>query len=246
MSFSFLKLNFTTPYMTNSLHQNIQFVYYTPAMYSAFQNLMKICFHDMGGEYASEEEMQLLHDLYPKGQIMAYDGTALIGAVISRIVPYESYNKAHTQAQILDLTTYVADAAVGNALYGLDIFVHPDYRAFKLGNTLYGKLLDEFSADNFTDFLGASLVSNYGKYAPQMSLEEYVENVKNRTIKDGALSFHLYNGMVIFDVMHDFNPSDLASLGCGVAMGHKNPNYNPNLPIYTERAMRLKKFLVHE
>lgn len=224
---------------------NITFSYYQPSEYSKFRSLMQLCFSDMGGEYASEEEMTLLSDLYPRGQIMAYDNDVLIGAVISRIVPYESFNKAHTQAEILDLSRYINDAIIGNALYGLDIFVHPDYRTIKLGNTLYSKLITEFTSDNFTDFLGASRVSGYGKYKSEMSLETYVEKVRLREIKDGALSFHFYNGMVVFDVMYDFNIGDTASSGCGVAMGYTNLNYNPLQPVFSERQKQLTSLLVH-
>ena len=229
---------------TSSLQ--IRCEYFNPVNYNDFKALMQLCFADMGGEFACEEEMHLLSDLYPRGQIVAYHNGHMIGAVISRIVPLESYNKAHRQAEILDLNTYVADAAIGNALYGLDIFVHPDYRTIKLGHALYGKLIDEFTADNFTDFLGASRVSNYSRYASEMPLEEYVEKVKNREIKDGALSFHFYNGMKVFDVMYDFNEGDTVSMGCGVAMGCTNPHYDPTLPTYTERQQQLAKFLVHE
>jgi GNAT superfamily N-acetyltransferase len=222
---------------------DIQFYYYKPSMYPAFKALMQHCFADMGGEFACEKEMTLLSNLYSRGQIVAFVEGKMVGGVISRIVPFESYNRAHTQAQILDLSTYVSDAEEGNALYGLDIFVHADYRRLKLGNALYIKLIEQYESDNFTDFLGASRVSNYANYAKRMSLRTYIEQVKNGEIKDGALSFHLHNGMEIFDVMYDFNEGDTMSSGCGVAMGVANAKYNPNLPTYKERKIRSKKFM---
>lgn len=218
---------------------SIHFTYYQHNQYDLFKALMQMCFADMGGECAPKREMQLLSSLYPQGQIMAWDGQTLAGAVISRIVPYEDFNKAHTQAAILDLDRYESDAAVGNALYGLDIFVHPDYRSAKLGHIMYGKLMEAFRAANFTDFLGASRVSNYAQYASEMTLEQYVAKVINKEIKDGALSFHLYNGMTIFDVMYDFNKGDTVSAGCGVAMGYANPHYNPALPVCPQRMPHL-------
>ncbi len=216
-------------------HEKLTFIPYCNNMYSAFGNLMQTCFSDMGGEHASEEEMATLSYLFPGGQIVAMDGELMVGAVISRVVPYALYAKAHTQAQILDLASYVPDAMKGNALYGLDIFVHSAYRHLKVGHHLYNLLLEEFGRHNFTDFLGASRVSCYREYATRMGLEEYVRKVETREIKDKALSFHLFNGMKVLDVMHDFNPGDEASAGCGVAMGWSNPFYDPSLPIYPER-----------
>lgn len=215
--------------------EQLTYGYYNGEMYSAFSSLMQNCFSDMGGEHASEEEMTTLTSLFYCGQLVAMHGGLMVGAVISRVVPYGLYAKAHTQAQILDLTSYVSDAREGNALYGLDIFVHPAYRHLKVGHHLYNLLIEEFARHNFTHFLGASRVPCYHEYAAAMSLEEYVRKVELLEIKDKALSFHLFNGMNVLDVMHDFNPGDKASVGCGVAMGWPNPSYDPSLPVYPER-----------
>lgn len=215
--------------------EQLTYSYYNREMYGAFSSLMQNCFSDMGGEHASEEEMNTLSSLFSAGQIVAMHGGLMVGAVISRVVPYGPYAKAHTQAQILDLTSYVSDAREGNALYGLDIFVHPTYRHLKVGHHLYNLLIEEFTTHNFTHFLGASRVPCYHEYAATMSLGEYVEKVELHKIKDKALSFHLFNGMKVLDVMHDFNPGDEASVGCGVAMGWPNPFYDPSFPVYPER-----------
>lgn len=214
----------------------IRLATYQPEDYSQFSALMQLCYKNSGGESASEEEMHLLSSLYPAGQIVAWDGDTLMGATISRIVPYNDFSKPHRQADILDLTRYEADARVGNALYGMDIFIHPHYRGIT-GHRLYKRLMEVFADSNFPHFLGASIVSGYHRYADNMPLENYVEKVMDKAIKDEALSFHLsvLKKLTIFGVMHNFNPEDAASLGCGVALGYTNPQYNPSLPVCPER-----------
>jgi hypothetical protein len=209
--------------------------------YGQFSALMQLCYKNSGGESASEEEMNLLSSLYPAGQIVAWDGDRLVGATISRIVPYHDFNKPHRQADILDLTRYEADARIGNALYGMDIFVDPQYRGIT-GHRIYKKLMQAFTDSNFTDFVGASIVSGYNRYADNMTLETYVEKIMAKEIKDEAFSFHLsvLKSFTIFGVMHDFNPEDAASLGCGVAIGYTNPHYNPLLPVCPERMPHTK------
>jgi GNAT superfamily N-acetyltransferase len=224
---------------------HIDLQYYSPRMYEAFKSLMQDCFADLGGDYATEEEMNLLSDLYPRGQIMAFDGKKLVGAVISRVVPFEKFSVAHTQEEVIDLDRYVSDAEEGNALYGLDIFVHADYRSLKLGKMLYDSLYEEFYDDNFEYFLGVSLLCGYAAHATEMSPWEYVKKVENGEIKDPALSFHLYNGMKVLDVMTDFHEGDIKSNGCGAVIGYQNPHYNEYMPTYEERAAYLSKFLVH-
>lgn len=209
---------------------------YQPEDYSQFSSLMQLCYKNSGGESASEEEMNLLSSLYPAGQIVAWDGDILVGATISRIVPYDDFSKPHRQADVLDLTRYQADARIGNALYGMDIFVNPQYRGIT-GHRIYKKLMQAFTDSNFTHFVGVSILSGYHRYADSLDLETYVEKVMAKAIKDEAFSFHLsvLKSVTVFGVMHDFNPQDAASVGCGVAIGYTNPHYNPALPVCPER-----------
>lgn len=219
----------------NNVPSSLTFSIYRPELYPEFQELMQLCYADMGGEHASKEEMDLLSRLYPEGQILAMVDGKLAGAALARIVPAEKFLKPHRQSEVLDLSTYESDAMIGQAVYGMDIFVHPDYRTFKTANLLHQKTFEQVASDNFTDYLGASRVSNYAKYADTMSLEEYADQVRNRKILDRALSFHLFNKMELVDVIHHFNEGDVSSLGCGTVMRRRNTAYDPSRPVYPAR-----------
>ncbi len=222
-----------------NINPNITLVPYEPKHYEAFKQLMQHCFNDMGSEFACEKEMSILNETFPEGQILAWHNDQLVGAVISRIVPYEDFNCAHTQDEILDLDRYYRDAEIGNALYGLDIFVHEEFRLLKLGAKLYAAILDACFSNNFSHFLGASRLPCFHLYSEQLSLEEYVAHVKAKLIKDGALSFHLYHQMEVIAYMDNFNALDLNSKSCGVAMARVNPFYNPALPTYSTISKKL-------
>lgn len=225
---------------------NIQLSHYRPEEYEEFKKLMQLCFDYIGGEFASEEEMTLLSNLYPEGQVVARDNGVLVGAYISRIVPYQKYCKAHTQDEILDLDTYIEDSVYGNAVYGLDIFVHPDYRRLKVGNVLYNRLFEEVSKRNFTDLLGVSLICNYGVLKNEMSLPIYINKVKCREVKDSVLSFHLSHNMKVLDAMDNYISSDeLQNAGYAAVIGFENPYFNSNLPIYKERKNKNSKMLAY-
>ncbi len=56
------------------------------------------------------------------------------------------------------------------------------------------------------------------------TVEEYVELVQQRKLRDPVLSFQLRNGFEILGVIPDYLPSDRESLGYGVHLVWKNPN----------------------
>ena len=215
---------------------NIQLSQYKHDDYEEFKKLMQLCYNYIGGEFCSKEEMTLLSDLYPEGQIVAHVNGVLIGAHLSRIVPYEKYNKAHTQGQISNMSDYVEDYIDGNALYGLDMFVHPDYRRLNVANILYKSYFDEVSDRNFTNLIGVSLICNYGTFKNEMSLHTYIHKVKCREVKDNVLSFHLIHNAKVLDAMDNYLPSnEHQNIGYAAVIGFENLNFNPNLPIYKER-----------
>lgn len=219
----------------------VTYTNYSPKYYSALKSLMQLCYANMGGAYVTEEEILLMSELYPQGQILCFVDDVLVGGLTSRVVPFEKYSKPHTQEQIADIDTFVEDARTGDAIYGLDIFVHSEYAGFKIGKKLTKMLCEQIHKDNFKYFLGMSRVSSFAKYA-ELSLNEYVQKVANRELRDAALSFHLLS-FEILSIVENFNPEDLPSLGCGVIVGKEMP-YDTSRPMWPNRPKFLRETTV--
>jgi len=198
---------------------------YCSVHYEEVKALMQACFADMGSIYSTYEELELLSNLYPQGQILFFANDELVAANFSRIVPFDKYKLRHTQVDCANLDLFLDDALNGDSVYGLDVIVKPDYQSSKIGKQIVKEFLDRVFRGNFKYMLGISRIVNYHKYADSMSALEYAEEVKARKINDPVLGFHFSYGCEIIGDSPDFNAMDVASAGEGIIIGVKNPEY---------------------
>jgi GNAT superfamily N-acetyltransferase len=223
----------------------ISFELYQIKHYKELKELMRLCFSDIGDVYASEEELQLLSDLYPRGQIVCLVDDKIVGVNLSRIVPFSKYQKPHNQEMCIDQNVFLSETEQGNSVYGLDVFVHPDYQNLKIGKMIVSKFIQNVFEDNFYCMMGISRVVNYSNYVNEMDCETYVQKVINREIKDPVLGFHLSYGSEFVNVSPNFSDDDHSSAGYGVTIAVYNPNFDATKAIYLERAKIIGKYLVN-
>jgi ribosomal protein S18 acetylase RimI-like enzyme len=187
---------------------------------------MDTCFCELEISSYSEEEMNLLSELYPRGQIVCLVDEYVVGILTSRIVPFEKYKKPHTQGDCANITHFKLDSEFGDSLYGLDVCVDPYFQNLRLGQQLSNLMIKNAFEDNFKYVMGNSRVVNYAKYMHEMDLETYAEKVKNKELFDGALSFHLKCGFEFVAENPHFSDDDLLSGGYGVIMAIQNEVYD--------------------
>lgn len=222
----------------------LTFRLYQPEDYPALKALMQLAFSDIDGAYAPEEEMTLLSRLYARAQILCFFDDELIGANLGRIVPFERYAAPHTQEDCIALENYVPETLIGEWVYGLDIFVHPQYQNLKIGKQLYQLLFQNVCEDNFKGVVGICRAVNYLSHQHEMDLATYALKVGTRELNDSVLSFHMRNGGEFVSVSPHFCEDDAASGGMGVFLKFPNPDYRADLPIYPERSAVLAELLV--
>lgn len=215
---------------------NLSFRLYEPQDYESVKRIMIECYADLGGAYATEEELNLLSHLYQRGQIVCLLDDKIIGGTTSRIVPYDVYSQPHSLATCANLDLYESDAMNGDSVYGLDVFVMPEYQNLRIAKQVVEILNKHIFEDNFRFYMGTSRLVNYAEYADKMSIKEYTAKVKNREIYDMALTFHLKNGVEFINENPNFCKEDIKSAGHGVIIGVPNPSFDPERAIYPERA----------
>lgn len=210
----------------------IHFGLYQDVYYNELKEIMQHCFHDIQGQnYSTYEEIELMSSLYPKGQLICTLEGKLIGANLSRIVPFDRYKENHTQVMCSDLNLFIDDAIQGDSVYGLDVFVHPDYRYLKIGKTIVEKFIQNVYEDNFKCMMGISRIPDYIHYKNKLTCAEYVQKVVDGELVDKVLNFHLKCNAQIININPNFNMDDIASDGNGVLLSYPNPHYNPNVKI---------------
>jgi ribosomal protein S18 acetylase RimI-like enzyme len=200
---------------------------YQPADYGQIKQIMQVGFADLDGAHAKEDEMNLMHHLYERGQMVATVDNQVVAICTSRIVPYHKYVRPHTQADCENTQIFEQDAHNGNAVYGLDIVVNPAFQNLKLGKKLVDQVVKHTFEDGFYAFIGMSRITNYANHSHEMSCKTYFDKVKNRELSDPVLGFHLRNGMEFAAILPQYSLADKASAGYGIMLRILNPNYNP-------------------
>jgi GNAT superfamily N-acetyltransferase len=76
-------------------------------------------------------------------------------------------------------------------LYGVEIFVHPDFRGLRLGRRLYDARKALCENLNLKAIVAGGRMPDFHKYADDISPREYLYKVKKNEIHDPTLSFQL-------------------------------------------------------
>ncbi|BDR36011.1 bifunctional GNAT family N-acetyltransferase/carbon-nitrogen hydrolase family protein [Photobacterium damselae] len=189
--------------------------------YPQIAELMDLVFHDVGGAWPRMTIMDLIHQ-FPDGQVCIEDNGKIIGAALTIKVDYNRFSSSHTYDEIINEHNVVQHNGNGDALYGLDVFVHPDYRGLRLGRRLYEARREMCFSHNLKAILAGGRIPGYKKVAHEMSVVEYIEQVKRRQLHDPILSFQLANGFDVKRIMKRYLPEDDSSQGYATLLEWNN------------------------
>jgi GNAT superfamily N-acetyltransferase len=138
--------------------------------YADLAELMELVFHDMGGAWPRMTIMDLIHQ-YPDGQICIEDDGKIIAAALTIKVDYNRYSLPHVQTDIVNANNVIQHNPNGDALYGLDVFVHPEYRGLRLGRRLYQARKDLCKSDNLKAILTGGRIPNYHQHSHELNVD---------------------------------------------------------------------------
>ncbi|MGL6055928.1 MAG: GNAT family N-acetyltransferase, partial [Vibrio metschnikovii] len=144
--------------------------------YPELAALMDLVFHDVGGAWPRMTIMDLIHQ-FPDGQICIEDDGKIIGAALTIKVDYNRFSLPHVYTDIISEHNVIQHKTSGDALYGLDVFVHPDYRGLRLGRRLYAARKELCRSNNLKAILAGGRIPGYAQHADQMPVADYIEKV---------------------------------------------------------------------
>ena len=190
---------------------------------------MKASYQGWQGGYWSPEAIKNLITRFPEGQIVIKAGGIVVGCALSIIVDYKKFGDEHTYKQITGNYTFNTHNRKGDVLYGIEIFIHPDFRGLRLGRRLYDARKDLCENLNLRAIIFGGRLPNFHEYAATLSPKQYIQKVKSKEIYDPVLSFQLANDFHVKKVLNNYMPEDEQSKEFATLLQWFNVYYVPDL-----------------
>lgn len=115
---------------------NIQLDYLNPDDYDELKTAMVSAYQTMPDAYWRRNQIEKLVEIFPEGQAVNKVNGQLAGCALSIIVNYDSFSSARTHKDITANYTFESHDNDGDVLYGVDIFIKPEFRGLRLGHRL--------------------------------------------------------------------------------------------------------------
>lgn len=145
-----------------------------------------------------KDKIRKLSRKFQEGQVAIKVNGEIVACALSIIVNYDKFSDNHTVKKITQNYTFDTHNEEGDVLYGLDVFVIPEYRGLRLGRRLYDYRKELCEKYNLRGIVVGGAIVNYQKYLEEYTPKQYIEQVKRKEIDDDILNFHIAN---------DFYPS---------------------------------------
>ena len=214
---------------TEQLHHRLKLRCLDASDYDAIREIMDLVYERAGGAWTRKQFGAML-SRFPQGQFCIEDSGKVVAAALSLIVDYKRYGDFHTHEQITGngyLTTHDAN---GDSLYGVDVFVHPDYRGLRLGRRLYDARKELCRNLNLRRIIFGGRIPNYDEYIDRLTPQAYIERVKDREIYDPVLTFQLSNDFHVRRIITGYLPEDEESHAYAVISQWINIHYQSKEP----------------
>lgn len=200
--------------------------------YRDLKNSMIEAYSDWEDAYWPEHQIKKLLEIFPEGQIGAFVNGKVAGSALSIIVDYEKIGDDHTYNQITGDFTFSTHDDDGDVLYGIDVFVHPNYRDMRLGRRLYDARKELCEKLNLKSIMAGGRIPNYNKHADKLSPKDYLTKVKMRELYDPTLSFQLANDFHVKKVLKGYLTGDKSSHEYATLIEWNNIFYEPKNQLF--------------
>jgi predicted amidohydrolase/GNAT superfamily N-acetyltransferase len=173
---------------------------------------MQKAYSDIGGLHWKEEQINKLLSIFPEGQLCIEVNGTVVACALSLIVDYNEFGDNHTYSQITGDYTFNTHNPNGDILYGIEVFVHPDYRGMRLARRLYDARKELCENLNLRAIMAGGRMPIYKQYANELTPREYLNKVEIKEIYDPVLTFQISNGFHVKKILKNYLPSDTQSL----------------------------------
>ena len=193
--------------------------------YKELRNAMQASYTGMPEELWNEKQISILLEKFPEGQVVIKIDGKLAGCALALIVDYDLFDSNHTYDMVTGNYTFDTHNAQGDVLYGIDVFITPEFRGLRLGRRLYDYRKELCEKLNLRGIAFGGRIPNYHKYAEDLSPKQYMEKVKLKEIHDPVLNFQISNDFHPSKILKGYLPKDKESGEFAVLMEWDNIYY---------------------
>lgn len=149
----------------------------------------------------------------------------IAGCALSIIVEYDKIESNHTYQEITGNYTFSTHSPEGDMLYGIDVFIKPEFRGLRLGRRLYDYRKELCERLNLKGVAFGGRIPNYHKYAHELSPKAYIDKVRKREIEDPVFNFQISNDFHPTKILKNYLKGDNASNDFAVLLEWDNVYY---------------------
>ncbi|WP_303920943.1 carbon-nitrogen hydrolase family protein [Draconibacterium sediminis] len=179
---------------------NIELEYLKFDDYQELKEAMIQVYTSMPDAYWKEHHIKSLIDRFPEGQVVLKVNGQIAGCALAIVVDYDKFEDNHTYKEITGNYKFDTHSPDGDMLYGIDIFIKPEFRGLRLGRRLYDYRKELCERLNLKGIAFGGRIPNYHLYQDELSPKEYIQKVRTKEIHDPVLNFQISN---------DFHPAKI-------------------------------------
>ena len=217
--------------------ENIELSFLTLEDYQELKAAMIQAYVTMPDMYWREEQIKILIDRFPEGQVVVKVNNQIAGCALSIILDYNEFDEHHTYEDITGNYTFSTHTNDGDVLYGIDVFIKPDFRGLRLGRRLYDYRKELCERLNLRGVAFGGRIPNYHQYKDSMTPKEYIDKVRKKEIHDPVLNFQISNDFHPAKILKNYLKGDAASDDYAVLLEWDNVLYEKR----TKKPSTIKK-----
>ncbi|WP_312083068.1 carbon-nitrogen hydrolase family protein [Epilithonimonas hominis] len=207
--------------------------------YDELAEAMRKAYPEIDDNVWSKRNIQKLTSIFAEGQICILVDGKLVAAALSIIVQYELFGDQHTYNEITGNESFNTHSNNGNVLYGIEVFVDPEFRALRLGRRLYDARKELCEILNLKSIIVGGRIPNYHLYSKELLPRQYINKVRNKEIYDPVLSFQIGNNFSPVKILKGYLKGDTESEEYAVLLQWNNIYYTAKKNTMQDSVIRL-------